>query len=496
MSVHEVLSLQDPNFLDMHDWMTSSDNDESVIQIKDIGNASADSEISHEPLAEVTDHLPTSEPSHSAVDVSAGCSAGDPTSPKLTETIGNDMDPDIASMVVDTPQEPRTEVTDHLPTSKPSHAAVDVSAGCSDGEPNLPKLTETVSNMDPDVASMAVDTPQTNPNASKRPRSDTIPPPDHDTFKRIKSSEGVDDITQTPAATARFVGTSRSAIASRRLKQEFRDGTHVVNEVKRANFVDECRLADRLSQFRYEKDVWSVFHSKCGTWRVMAEPYSSTKFKQHVNTCKSTGKAEGHTTLTSFFGAPSKAQQKVPAKQRNKTNDTNFSNEAPNIDCPCSGITAKHDARVPDFITRTGAEGGGARSVTKIADELFKKKYADLSERKKTRVDVSQRHEWTFRFDRVLMAIFSTKCEKFVKGAKDSEDSHTCSQCLAVLRSDSRFKSGLRVPIPEDGNFRYLNEKYQGKSTAERYAKSQGLQDLLEDKVRHWRAALLTITHF
>jgi len=41
LSVHEVLSLQDPNFLDMHDWMTSS-NDKSIIQIKDIGNASAE----------------------------------------------------------------------------------------------------------------------------------------------------------------------------------------------------------------------------------------------------------------------------------------------------------------------------------------------------------------------------------------------------------------------------------------------------------------------
>ena len=457
LSVHEVLSLQDPNFPDMHDWMTSSDNDECIIQIKDIRNASAeDSEISHEPLA---DHLLTSEPSH--IDVSTGCSDDQPTSPKLTETISNDMDRDVASM--------------------------------------------------------AVDTSETIPNTSKRPRSDTIPPP-----KRIKSSEGVDDTIQTPETAAAskswlgidtsdsqannitaqastmpgFVGTSRSAIASHKLKQEFRDGTHVVNEAKRAHFVAECRLVDKLSQFWYEKDTWSVFHSKCGAWRVMAEPYSSTKFKQHVNSCKSTSKALGHTTLTSFFGAPSKARQKVPAKQGSKTNkSTNFLNEAPNVDCTCSGITAKLDARIPDFITCTGAEGGGARSVTKIADQLFEKKYADLSERKKTRVDEAQRHKWTFRFDRVLMAIFSTKCEKFVKGAKDSKNSHTCSQCLAVLRSDSRFKSGLHVPIPEDGNFRYLNGKYQGKSTAERYAKSQGLWDLLEDKVRHLRAALLTIAH-
>ena len=45
---------------------------------------------------------------------------------------------------------------------------------------------------------MVVDTSQTIPNTSKHPQSDTIPPLDHDTFKRIKSSEGVDDVTQTP----------------------------------------------------------------------------------------------------------------------------------------------------------------------------------------------------------------------------------------------------------------------------------------------------------
>ena len=86
LSVHKVLSLQDPNFPDMHNWMTSSDNDKHVIQIKDIGNASAeDSEISHEPLA---DHLLTSEPSH--IDVSTGCADDQPTSPKLTKTIVGD----------------------------------------------------------------------------------------------------------------------------------------------------------------------------------------------------------------------------------------------------------------------------------------------------------------------------------------------------------------------------------------------------------------------
>ena len=51
---------------------------------------------------------------------------------------------------------------------------------------------------------------------------------------------------------------------------------------------------------------------------------------------------------------------------------------------PCLGITASRDAHVSKFITRTGTKGSGARSLTKIADQLFNKAYGELSERKKT----------------------------------------------------------------------------------------------------------------
>jgi hypothetical protein len=52
-----------------------------------------------------------------------------------------------------------------------------------------------------------------------------------------------------------------------------------------------------------------------------------------------------------------------------------------------------------------------------------------------------------------------------------------------MLHSDLRLKSGLRVKIPEAKNYKYLNGKYQGKLIAEIYAKIQGLQELIEDKV-------------
>ena len=35
---------------------------------------------------------------------------------------------------------------------------------------------------------------------------------------------------------------------------------------------------------------------------------------------------------------------------------------------------------------------------------------------------------------------------------------------------------------PESKNYKYLNDKYQGKSIANIYAKTQELQELIEDK--------------
>ena len=153
------------------------------------------------------------------------------------------------------------------------------------------------------------------------------------------------------------------------------------------------------------------------------------------------------------------------------------------INYPCLGITSDHDQRVPNFIMRTGADGGGARSVTKIADELFNKPYGELSERKKSLVDTAQMHEWSFRFDRLHMAIHLTKCKKVILAPEDDDNPYTCDECLGMYNSDQRLKAGLRKPMPKSEHFKYLNEQYQGKSTAERYAKTQGLLEIIQDKV-------------
>lgn len=184
-------------------------------------------------------------------------------------------------------------------------------------------------------------------------------------------------------------------------------------------------------------------------------------------------------TLNSFV-------TKEPAKQKNGKITVNASKSdvtPQTAEYPCLGITESHDQRVSRFITRTGADGGGARSVTKIANELFNKTYGELSERKKSQVDAAQMHEWSFRFDHLRMAIHSLKCNRFVSAWQGDDGPHTCNECLSMLESDQRLKSGLQKPMPKPENFKYLNEQYQGKSTAERYAKSQGLLEIIQDKV-------------
>jgi hypothetical protein len=189
------------------------------------------------------------------------------------------------------------------------------------------------------------------------------------------------------------------------------------------------------------------------------------------------GSSSKFTTLNSFIVKGPARQikaKKVPAKALVLPRMANY---------PCLGITASHNECVPKFITHTGADGGGAHSLTKITDELFKKSYRELSKCKKSQVDTAQMHEWSFHFDHPHMAIYSLKCKRIIAAPEVDDGPHTCPKCLDMYNSDQRLKLGLQKLMPKPENFKYLNEQYQGKSTAERYAKTQGLLEIIQDKV-------------
>ena len=57
------------------------------------------------------------------------------------------------------------------------------------------------------------------------------------------------------------VGISHSAIASQKLKEEMRVGTHEINKVKQKSFEDDCRLSNPHAEFCYGES-WLVFQKQ------------------------------------------------------------------------------------------------------------------------------------------------------------------------------------------------------------------------------------------
>ncbi|KAJ7848537.1 hypothetical protein B0H13DRAFT_1906714 [Mycena leptocephala] len=146
---------------------------------------------------------------------------------------------------------------------------------------------------------------------------------------------------------------------------------------------------------------------------------------------------------------------------------------APKARRPCIGVSAKDQPLIPQYLKRSGAGGGGARSREVIMQELFPKQsaYKNLSVAKKKEVDAEQKHECAWVNDHAQDRIFSTKCEKKIPPGGVVHPT-------LVLN----FKKALNHPVPDLPNFKYNNKNYQGRSLAELFGKCHVLQDIIECK--------------
>jgi hypothetical protein len=144
------------------------------------------------------------------------------------------------------------------------------------------------------------------------------------------------------------------------------------------------------------------------------------------------------------------------------------------------GLSAKDQPLIPQYLKRSGAGGGGARSREVIMQELFPKQsaYKDLSVAKKKEVDAAQKHEWAWVNDHAQDRIFSTKCEKKIPPGGPSD---ACTECNALVLNP-QSKKALNHPVPDLPNFKYNNKNYQGRSLAELFGKCHVLQDIIECK--------------
>ena len=150
---------------------------------------------------------------------------------------------------------------------------------------------------------------------------------------------------------------------------------------------------------------------------------------------------------------------------------------------PCLGILAITNEHVHILCLHPSDDGGGGHSHSVIAQELYKTNYGQLTSHQKARVDQFQQKEWTFHVDRKHETVYSTKCDNFVDVWDNAQGPHTCATCLQTLQ-DSQLQNALNKDLPIDKNFKYVNKKFNGKSDAKCYAKTEGLLELIRDPVR------------
>ena len=291
-------------------------------------------------------------------------------------------------------------------------------------------------------------------------------------------------------------GLSRSAAATRRLRGLMKSGKFVADEQKKAAYEKKCIEVDAKARFRYQKK-WEVLHSKCGKWFTMPEPYNTTRFKLHVEGCRSKGQ---NGLIDDFFKRQDGNEKGVvtrvarPAGRKHiiiggcqpKTSiggNPGFTSLSRVLEPKlqgCRGIGEEHHDRIPVYISRALTDGAGSRSESAITTMLFGDdiKYSQLDAESRNDVLVAQVKLRSWTICRELRVVYSTKCQNFIS----SGSSTTCDECLAVLKLDT-FKKALRMEPPPLATAKFTpRRQYSGaRDLGISYAKIKGLTGLLDD---------------
>ncbi|KAJ7101505.1 hypothetical protein B0H15DRAFT_769608 [Mycena belliarum] len=273
-------------------------------------------------------------------------------------------------------------------------------------------------------------------------------------------------------------GISKSATALQKTRDALKSGELTVataDKKKYAGWQQKLRVSglypDPDVRF-HPTDVKLAYHSLCGTWVTMGEAYETGRWNHHCKTqCPKLNPGKRRKIGAGLTG--------VPTLRGMGWGGGKAKGESKKLTRPCPGITTSTCPRLPVYLKRTGAGGGGARSVTTLARELFGKVFRRLKNEDKEQVANAQRHERVWVNDHGKQRVFHTSCKKQVLAAADGSRILPCSECSSVL-SHPRFKQAIRCPVPADENYIYVNHQYRNKELGEIYARAIGLKEIIE----------------
>ena len=269
-------------------------------------------------------------------------------------------------------------------------------------------------------------------------------------------------------------GSSKSAIASRGLRQQVKEGTFKVDDEKYQRWKKKILEGDDEAEFD-RSNIKKVRHSICGTVVTVKEPYDSVRWRDHLEKCKAKTKGKKSVKSPSLFAmgwAIKKPSKVVTADVSEK------------LQVPCPGITEADNPKVTQYLKRTGALGGGGRSLPVIAKDLFNKLFSKLKhENNRKKVVDTQMHEWQWRNDHENLRVHSTSCQKKVADrSAAAKRPKPCPDCDNVLRSRA-FRNAIRRPIPSDEKFIFINHRFRNKSLGRIYGRTIGVKEIIEATV-------------
>ncbi|KAK1222121.1 hypothetical protein PQX77_015048 [Marasmius sp. AFHP31] len=287
------------------------------------------------------------------------------------------------------------------------------------------------------------------------------------------SDEDEDDEVVGRKEKSANVGISRTATRAREMNARVKEGSFAPDPKLLERWKNRLRHYDPEVGFDTKDPlkIKSFHHSLCNTWHEVKCPYDTTRFFEHLAVCteeyRKKKKGAGSERITSFFAA------KGPQKS-NKSKKTQAKFPA----VPCPGWTDADDSRTSRYLFRSGARGGGAPSLYKIAKNLYQKPFSDISTTKRKHCLDVQEHALVWLNQHAHLRIFHHNCLKEVSNNRSGRIL-PCFNCLS-LRKNRRFQAVLRRKTPLEQNIRFTNFRWRNELIGHLHLKTVGMKDLIE----------------
>ncbi|KAH6870856.1 hypothetical protein BKA70DRAFT_1578587 [Coprinopsis sp. MPI-PUGE-AT-0042] len=290
----------------------------------------------------------------------------------------------------------------------------------------------------------------------------------------------VDDEEAPPSKKYR---QTKSAEYETALRKAYRSGTLAIDEERLQEWRAKITAHDSNVLFNDDPTKLDTFwHPRCGKWILVKAMYDMTRYLKHHKVC--TGSQNTQSLLSFFRAKPKDRSLASPSTSKLTTVVPASADLPPGEEVPCPGLTERVDKRVPIYLERTGANGGGGIDIRRIVKSVFKKAFSKLSKKKKEEAVDRQRITQKWANDHQNVRVHAADCQKMIT-ARNKNAIAPCLPCRTVYKSKP-FKTAIAKPLPEPQNRKFTNKRWINELLGKLFTSYHGLQDLVEDEeARH-----------